>query len=311
MAKQISLSSVPPGTIIQVRGKVAFSRIRSQIKDEELKRTNERNQQQGRLAIDKPHTKLSLKQCTLIVKDPNNLTVGEQYVQERMFLSQKHPENGYCYEGLNKGKFLPVVARRVPEDPNTIQQYEPSELLGELANDLDVTILMRVFESKPNNGITLDTVIVNEPIRFYQGGAQTSLAAAGLTLRPSAAGREMAATATSNAPHATEDTNTAAEPVSRPQAGSDPYSSGNTETQPFGAGANTPVAGANGFIGMNMPVSEQAGTAAATTTQAAGATAAGPVAQAGGPVAAAGADASAYANAGQQPQQAQGIRYYG
>lgn len=309
MAKTINLSSVEPGTIIQVRGKVAFSRIRSQIKDEELRRTNERNQQQGRLAIDKPHTKLSLKQCTLIVKDPNNLTMGERYVQERMFLSNKHPENGYCYEGLNKGKFLPVVARRIPEDPTAIQQYEPSELLGELANDLDVTILMRVFESKPNNGITLDTVIVNEPIRFYQGGAATSLAAAGLTLRPSSAGREVAATAINNGPHATEDNTASATPVSRPEAGTDPYSSDST---PFGAG--TTAAGANGFTGMNAPVSNGQGGAPVGQTQSQTAQttqAAGPVAQAGGPVAAAGADTSAYQTAGQNQQQPQGIRYYG
>ena len=306
MAKTISLSSVAPGTIIQVRGKVAFSRIRSQIKDEELRRANERNVQQGRLAIDKAHTKLSLKQCTLIANDPNNLTIGEKYVWERMFTSQKHPENGYCYEGLNKGKFLPVVAHRIEGHPNEIQQYEPSELLGELANDLDVTILMRVFESKPNNGITLDTVIVNEPIRFYQGGAATSLAAAGLTLRPSSAGREIAASATSNAPHATEDAAETSEatPVSRPESGTDPYSSGAAAGQPFSAGTGTPVAGANGFTGMNAPVSGQTAAPVANTQAA--------QEQQAVPVAAAGADASAYAAGGAAPvQKPQGIRYYG
>lgn len=301
MEKTIKLSSVQPGTIIQIRGKVAFSRIRSQIKDAELERTNERNKQQGRLTIDKPHTKLSLKNCTLIVNDPNNLNMGEKYVQERMYLSTKHPENGYCYEGMNKGKYLPVVAKRVPGSPTELQQYEPSELLGELANDLDVTILMRIFESKPNNGITLDTVIVEEDIKFYQGGASTSLAAAGLTLRPSSAGREVAATAvaTGNVPSEgdTQPQDTA-QPVSRPEAGTDPYSSGTAGTQPFGTQmGNIP----NGFTGMNAPA-----------TQPGPATQAAPV-QSPGPVAAAANTASnTGATATTQPQQQpQGIRYYG
>jgi hypothetical protein len=303
MAKTINLSSVEPGTIIQVRGKVAFSRVRSQIKDDELRRTNERNRLNGRLEIDKAHTKLSLKNCTLVVKDPNNLTMGERYVQERMFLSQKHPENGYCYEGLNKGKYLPVIAHRVPDDPTAIQQYEPSELLGELANDLDVTVLMRVFASKPNNGITLDTIIVNEPIRFYQGGAATSLANAGLTLRASSAGRELAASAVSNGPVPSESAGDApvTTPVQAPPAGSDPYSSGNAAVQ-----------GANGFTGMNAPQSQAVNSntppVSANSANVTETVATAPVAA---PVAAnpdAAYDRNATAN-GQQSEE--GIRYYG
>lgn len=194
MSKQININSLEVGTIIKVRGKVAFSRVRSQIAGEELKKVNDRNRQYGRPVVESAHTKLDMKLCTVLCQDPNNLTLAERFIQERLYQSQKHPENGFCYQAMNKGKFLPQICEPVPgTNPPEMRQFEPEEIKGELANDLDVTVFLRVFKGNPNNGLSLDFICVNEPIRFYTPGNADALAKAGIIMRPSSAGKELAA----------------------------------------------------------------------------------------------------------------------
>ena len=124
MAKQININSLEAGTIIKVRGQVAYSRIRSQIAGEELRRQNDRDRQAGRPITESAHTKLDLKNCQVLCNDPNNMSLAEKFILERLYTSQKHPENGYCYRAMNKGKYLPQICFRAADNPNVMQQFE-------------------------------------------------------------------------------------------------------------------------------------------------------------------------------------------
>lgn len=294
MAKQININSLEAGTIIKVRGQVAYSRIRSQIAGEELRRQNDRDRQAGRPITESAHTKLDLKNCQVLCNDPNNMSLAEKFILERLYTSQKHPENGYCYRAMNKGKYLPQICFRAADNPNVMQQFESADIKGELANDLLVTVYMRVFKANPNNGLSLDYVCVEEPIRFYTPDGANALAAAGIILRPSSAGRELAAPGTDNADagaaHAAEQ-HTAGYGEPKPTAaGSNPYS----------ASANAAAADAGNLpYGQNVAGQPGAAATAATANATAAASAASPVTAA----------AAADTQFGQQMNQPQGLRF--
>ena len=53
---------------------------------------------------------------------------------------------------------------------------------------MDVTLVMRVFQGKPNKGVTLDGVILNEAPRYYASAdPSASLSALGITFVPAKA----------------------------------------------------------------------------------------------------------------------------
>jgi hypothetical protein len=83
--------------------------------------------------------------------------------------------------GVNKSYSLPDVYTRDGADPTKLI---PICLEGELAPSMKVTLLMRVFPTKMNKGISLDAVICDEPIRYVGGAGATSgaLSAAGFTV---------------------------------------------------------------------------------------------------------------------------------
>lgn len=302
--KQININSLEAGTIIKVRGKVAFSRIRTQIAGEELRKQNDRDRQAGRPITEAAHTKLDMKNCQVLCNDPNNLTLAEKFIQERLYLSNKHPENGYCYRAMNKGKYLPQLCYKVPgSNPPIMQQFEPEEIKGELANDLLVTAYMKVFKGTPNNGLSLDYVCVEEPIRFYQPDGANALAAAGIILRPSSAGRELATpgngTTASASQADTQPSTGYGEPL--PVAtGSNPYSAaGGTPYSTAGTAATAQAQA--GFLPYGQTMAQQPQSAVQQATQ---------QANAGGPVAASAvAAASDFEQNMNAPQQPQGIRY--
>lgn len=272
MAKQININSLEPGTVLMVRGKILFSRVRSQIAGPELDKVNERNRQFGRPIIERAHTKLDLKECYILAKDPQNLTLAEKFIQERLFKSTKHPEYGFCYTALNKGKFLPNICYPIPGTLE-MQQYEPEEIKGELDADLDVTCYLRIYKGNPNNGLTLDTICVNEPIRFYSFDGANALASAGIIMRPSSAGREVAvpretAASAPQAPAANtgmpimppvggDPYAAAPQTYAQPPVGQPPVMNPYTTAQPAGMAPNN-------FAGMNPP--QEAYQQPATTT---------------------------------------------
>lgn len=180
--RTVNVNSIAPGTIIMIRGNVTFSRIASRIEGDELAKRIMEQQAKGWKPVDKPHTTLTIKNAMVLMQNPNAPTLAEKYATESLYISKQHPEYGYCYTGTNKSpNNLPDVGVR-EADGNTVTSVTP--LQAELDNDLAVTLVLRVFKSKNamNNGVSMDAVIVEEPIRYYSASTiSKALESQGLT----------------------------------------------------------------------------------------------------------------------------------
>lgn len=186
--RTISTNQLTPGRIFLVRGKVGFSRLTSRIEGEELQQDIQRRRSKGWLPIDKPYTTITINQAEVIVKDRNNIQPEEQYAIESLYTSSsQRGQGGYSYTANNKGtRSLPYIAATRAGAQGVVDQIQPE---GELANGLDVTLVMRVFKGKPNIGVSLDGVIVNEPIRYFDNTrAGAGLDGFGITFNPLAPG---------------------------------------------------------------------------------------------------------------------------
>jgi hypothetical protein len=174
----VSASELTEGELVLVRGKLGFSRLTRLIEGAALEASDARKVQNGMNAVKMPHTTATLTQAEVICKDSGNPTVEERYVAERRYASAKRPETGANYSIDSKGKNLPVIA--VPGDDGKVVQ----DISGrELTQGLDVTLVLRVYKAKgySNRGLSLDQVIVNEPVRYYAGNTSTAeLAARGI-----------------------------------------------------------------------------------------------------------------------------------
>ena len=222
MAK-ISNTQLIPNKSVIVRGKITFSHVTRKIEGEELIRRN----QGTNYPENRPYTEIAIGNATVIPEsgDANNLSINEQYIVQKCYMSKSHPERGWCFSAKNKGNNLPNICQGEGEDTISgkavARQITPS---GELANDLDVTLVLRVFQGKPNPGISLDTVIVNEPIRYYDGASQMAMASRGIKF----IGDDAAKTAAQgNSYYAVPEapTTPVQEPVSQPAANTNMFSS--------------------------------------------------------------------------------------
>ena len=225
MAKRtINTNQLTPGSTMLIRGKLTFSRVARQVEGEELARDQQRKAARGMQPIDRPYTTASICNASVIVKDPARMTPEEIYANESLYQSTSPNVDGNCYTGYNKGRNLPWIGQL---NGNQVQQIAPE---GELASGLDVTLVIRVFDAKPNRGVTLDGIIVNEPVRWFTGGVGTGLAAHGLTFNPMAAPVPAPAAAAPVAPVA---------PVAPAAPAVDPYAAAGAYQTPYG-GAPTP-----------------------------------------------------------------------
>lgn len=195
----LSASQLTEGELVLIRGKLGFSRLTRLIEGAQLEASDARKVQSGMNAVGKPHTTATVTEAEVICKDSANPTVEERYVAERRYASTKRPETGANYSIDSKGKNLPVIA--IPGENGQVIQ----DLSGrELAQGLDVTLVLRVYKAKgfSNRGLSLDQVIVNEPARYYAGNTSTAeLAARGIVF---AAPPQAAQAAASPAPEQRE-----------------------------------------------------------------------------------------------------------
>lgn len=159
MPKEISNNDLGANTVYLVRGKVAYSHISRQTTDEERARANARR----KYPIDKNYTFITLYGATVVCKDPQAPTVEERYAAECMYQDANPKRPGFNFSAVNKSCLLPTAFVKVPGTENS---YAPVKLEGELDNDLDVTVVMRVFATRGTKGVTLDRVLVNEPLRY-------------------------------------------------------------------------------------------------------------------------------------------------
>lgn len=258
--RTVSANQLADNTTFLIRGRVLYSRIRSQVAGEELARQNQRAMQQGRQPRNRPYTTLSICQAEVVRANPNApmMNPEEIFATESLYTSTTQPNNGLCYSADNTGNYLP---RLCVQEGNMVTELSADEIHGELDNGLLVTMVMRVYNSgKPNKGITLDTIIVNEPIRFYQGGAAANLEKYGLTVnlqpnRQQAAAPAQAAPAMGGPQPAYPAQAPMQQPVQAPQApapGVVPNNVGygytpGMDTMPFGQGQAPAAAPANPY----------------------------------------------------------------
>lgn len=186
MPKTINVNSLNPDATYLVRGKVGFSRITRPTTDAERAEANKRRSH----PIDKNYTHISLYDARVIAHDPQNPTIEERYAAECLYKSSSTNYPGNNFSAMNKSRNLPRVGVIDPDaGANHFKEIVPEH---ELAVGLDVTLVMRVFKGSGNNGVSLDRVLVNEPIRYYISNSPVdkALADAGIVftaMAPSAA----------------------------------------------------------------------------------------------------------------------------
>lgn len=175
--RTIRNNQLTPDKTYLVRGKMEFCRITRHTTDKEREDLNKRRLH----PIDKNYTSVTIYDAQVLAKDPSNPTIEERYAAESLYdtANQTHPTKHFS--AMNKSRNLPNVGLI---DANTPGLYNPIVPEGEIAQGVDVTLVMRVFKGQGgNNGVSLDTVLVNEPIRYYGGnnGVEKALADFGIT----------------------------------------------------------------------------------------------------------------------------------
>lgn len=242
--RTVNTNQLTPGTMYMVRGKVSYCRLLRKIDGEELKKDNDRRRASNRPEATKPYTTITIKNAQVVRANPNAPeTPAETYARESLYTNKN--DGALCLTVENKGK-EPWFARHQHDDianPN-IQQFCPT---AELASGMDVTLVMEVYQAKPNNGVGLQGIILNEPVKYFMGAGApnaSELAALGLTFTPASAAemsagmeerKNMAPVGLEEAEASVENAaNSASVPVTAPVG--DPYSFQPTEPQqtPFG-----------------------------------------------------------------------------
>lgn len=176
----ININQLKPGETIFVTGKVKFSHITKHVEGEELRKANERRT----IPIEKPHTFITVTEAAILPKVPGQLTPEEQYVQQKFYVAKdnqgKSPEI-YDYQSISKSPYLPQVSQCDATDPKICYEIKPETELG---NGLNVTLVLRIYATKQNNGLGLDGILVREPIRYYEQGRNfaAALATRGITM---------------------------------------------------------------------------------------------------------------------------------
>lgn len=173
MANPIAPSSLTEGRTIVVRGRVQYSHVMSMIEGEALQRSIQQQRNNGsKFPTDKPHTRIVVENAQVIPTDQNNLTLEEQYVQNRFYTSKKNP-GVTCFAMDNKSPFLPPVW--VPQNANDLSEgyVQLTEPEGELDNGLDVSLILETFRSgdNPNRGVGLNSIVVHEAVRYYSNSS--------------------------------------------------------------------------------------------------------------------------------------------
>ena len=238
--RTVNTNQLTPGTVYMVRGKISYCRMLHKIDGDELRKDNERRRAQNRPEATKPYTTITIKDAMVVRTNPNApISLIETYARESLYTNKT--TGALCFTVENKGR-EPWFAKHQNDDvmnPN-IQQFCP---IAELAAGMDVTLVMEVYQSKPNNGVGLQGIIVNEPVKYFTGKGMpdaNALASLGLTFTPASAA-EMSAGMEERknmAPVGLEEyegdnavMNSAPAPVSQPAG--DPYSyQPNSNTQP-------------------------------------------------------------------------------
>jgi hypothetical protein len=175
---QVSANQLTPNTTVHIKGKLTYSRLAKLVDGEDLIKVDAMRAKNGMNPIGRPHTSVNLAEAEVVFADPANPTLEETFVSERRYTSTKHPDHGQSYSLDNKSTNLPIVGVQ-----NADGHVEQVILEGDLAAGLEVTLVLRIYKPKgyANCGLSLDLVLLHEPIRYYNPGVNTGeLAARGI-----------------------------------------------------------------------------------------------------------------------------------
>ncbi|PUB32503.1 hypothetical protein C8K30_1011029 [Promicromonospora sp. AC04] len=178
----VSASQLTEGTAVFVRGKLAFARLARLIEGKELAASDQRRVNNGMNPVGKPHTTATITEAEVQLADPGHPTLAEQFVAERCYTSKRNPDSGANYSIDSRGSSLPMIVIPSDKDDGTYDQDTSGQ---ELAQGLDVTLVLRVYKPKnfSNRGLALDQVIVHEQPRYYNVGVDANeLRARGIVL---------------------------------------------------------------------------------------------------------------------------------
>ena len=224
-------SQLKPGSIILVRGHVGFSRISRQTTNEERIKDNQRRTHQ----IEKNYTTITIYNAQVMARNPQAPTPEEIYALESCYTSSSQDYPGNNFTGINKSAFLPKVGVLAQGgNPDNHPSYDEITLEGELQKGTDVTLLLRVFAGQGgNNGVSLDTILINQSdFQYYGNSAHVTEAmnAFGINFNAKSPAERAADQAMMQTPTAGAPANTAA--MTQPQA-----QAPQADSNPFGAGA--------------------------------------------------------------------------
>lgn len=175
---QVSANQLTPNTTVHIKGKLTYSRLAKLVDGDDLTKVDAMRAKNGMNPIGRPHTSVNLAEAEVVFADPANPTPEEIFVSERRYTSSKHPDHGQSYSMDNKSTNLPIVGVK-----NAAGEVEQVILEGDLAAGLEVTLVLRVYKPKgyANCGLSLDLVLLHEPIRYYNPGVNAGeLAARGI-----------------------------------------------------------------------------------------------------------------------------------
>mgnify|MGYP004577865017 CR=1 FL=1 len=241
--RTVTTNMLEPGTTFMVRGKLTFSRLTRFLEGQALLEDINRRTARGWQPVSNtPYLTATVCEAQVLYDNPNAATdanvkqLAEKYAEEGMYLSKTGA--GYSFTtkrtaptvpgdpthvDYSRNIRMPWLGQRNPD--NSVSQIKQE---GELDNGLLVTLVMRVFKSKGagrNNGVSLDGIILEEPVRYYRGASQQSLQQHGIVFKEDASIDMTAHAPAGNANPATAQGQTPfpqpATPVSAPQMGNE------------------------------------------------------------------------------------------
>ncbi len=163
-----SLAPYAP-SVINVRGKVSYSRITHFIEGEELAKMNQKNIAKGMIARQTPYITITLKEAVVIDDVELHPEVKKFFIERVSTKSDGTPANSFTQD--SKSKQLPTIAYG-PEAGTALQGVVLADkdhpLQKELAQGMDVTLGIKLFNYNGYTGTGIDYIILNEPVRYYE-----------------------------------------------------------------------------------------------------------------------------------------------
>lgn len=169
--KTVRINELKSGDVFYVAGKVRYSYISKHLEGEALRRSIERQKALGfRRPIEVPHTELTIEDAHVLMKDPRNPTKVETFAKECLYQAtdRETGRTSWRFSEKSLSKHLPKVLVRREGDPKV---YDEVRLEHEPANGLDVTVVVSVYDNKGKLCKKIDTVLINEPLRYFRNAA--------------------------------------------------------------------------------------------------------------------------------------------